>query len=96
MAQQLSETLKPGLSYWLAYDESLEPHMFRVIKYMTTFDGPSPRVGHPPGTHSPLHLLNDEVPRPERPLVLAYPPSPESPHFDSQSLPADRFDQLLA
>lgn len=38
MAQQLSETLKPGLSYWLAYDESLEPHMFRVIKYMTTFE----------------------------------------------------------
>ena len=38
MAQQLSETLKPGLSYWLAYDESPEPHMFRVIKYMTTFE----------------------------------------------------------
>lgn len=35
MAQCLSETLKPGLSYWMAYDESLEPHMFRVIKYET-------------------------------------------------------------
>lgn len=35
MAQPLTETLKPGLSYWLAYDESLEPHKFRVIKYET-------------------------------------------------------------
>lgn len=38
MAHSLSETLKPGLSYWLAYDESLEPHMFRVIKYKTVSD----------------------------------------------------------
>lgn len=35
MAHQLSETLRPGLSYWLAYDESLVPHKFRVIKYET-------------------------------------------------------------
>ena len=33
MAQSLNETLKPDLSYWLAYDESLVPHKFRVIKY---------------------------------------------------------------
>lgn len=33
MAQPLTETLNPGLSYWLAYDESLNPHKFRVIKY---------------------------------------------------------------
>lgn len=33
MVQSLSETLKPALSYWLAYDESLNSHMFRVIKY---------------------------------------------------------------
>lgn len=38
MVQQLSETLKPGISYWLAYDESLDPHLFRVIKYATTFE----------------------------------------------------------
>lgn len=38
MVNQLSDTLDPGLSYWLAYDESLNPHLFRVIKYMTTFD----------------------------------------------------------
>jgi len=38
MVQSLSETVDPGLSYWLAYDESLEPHKFRVIKYMTTFE----------------------------------------------------------
>lgn len=36
MAQHLSEMLRPGLSYWLAYDESLEPHKFRVIKFYTT------------------------------------------------------------
>lgn len=35
MAQPLSEALKPGLSYWLAYDTSLDPHLFRVIKYNT-------------------------------------------------------------
>lgn len=35
MAQPLSETLKPGLSYWYAYDESLNSHKFRVIKYET-------------------------------------------------------------
>lgn len=33
MAQSLTETLNPGLSYWLAYDASLNPHKFRVIKY---------------------------------------------------------------
>lgn len=38
MAHPLSETLVPGLSYWLAYDESLVPHKFRVIKYATTFE----------------------------------------------------------
>ena len=38
MAKSLSETLKPGLSYWLAYDESLNPHKFRVIKYETVSD----------------------------------------------------------
>lgn len=35
MAQSLSETLIPGMSYWLAYDESLNSHLFRVIKYET-------------------------------------------------------------
>lgn len=35
MAQPLSEALKPGLSYWLAYDSSLNSHLFRVIKYST-------------------------------------------------------------
>lgn len=38
MAQSLRELLKPGLSYWLAYDESLNPHKFRVIKYETVSD----------------------------------------------------------
>ena len=38
MAQSLSETLKPGLSYWLAYDETLNPHTFRAIKYETVSD----------------------------------------------------------
>lgn len=33
MAQPLNETLKPDLSYWLAYDESIVSHKFRVIKY---------------------------------------------------------------
>lgn len=35
MAQPLTETVNSGLSYWLAYDESLNPHKFRVIKYET-------------------------------------------------------------
>lgn len=33
MAKPLSKILKPALSYWLAYDNSLNPHRFRVIKY---------------------------------------------------------------
>lgn len=35
MAQQLTETLKPNISYWLAIDEQLDPHKFRVIGYST-------------------------------------------------------------
>lgn len=35
MSQSLSEALKPGLSYWLAYDIGINPHLFRVIKYTT-------------------------------------------------------------
>lgn len=33
MDRSMTDALKPGLSYWLAYDESLNPHKFRVIKY---------------------------------------------------------------
>lgn len=33
MAQYLTETVKSGFSYWIAYDETLNPHKFRVIKY---------------------------------------------------------------
>ena len=33
MAQSLNKTLKRSLSYWLAYDESLNSYPFRVIKY---------------------------------------------------------------
>lgn len=35
MAQQLRETLVPNISYWLAIDEQLDPHKFRVIMYST-------------------------------------------------------------
>lgn len=35
MAQQLNETLVPNISYWLAIDEQLDPHKFRVIRYST-------------------------------------------------------------
>lgn len=35
MGHPLRETQRAGLSYWLAYDESLNPHKFRVIKYET-------------------------------------------------------------
>lgn len=35
MAQQLNETHVPNISYWLAIDEQLDPHRFRVIKYST-------------------------------------------------------------
>lgn len=35
MAQPLTDSLEPGLSYWLAYDETLNSHKFRVIKYET-------------------------------------------------------------
>lgn len=35
MAQQLTETLVPNISYWLAIDEQLDPHKFRVIRYST-------------------------------------------------------------
>lgn len=38
MAQSLTDTLNPVLSYWLAYDASLNPHKFRVIKYETVSD----------------------------------------------------------
>lgn len=33
MAQQLTDTLVPNISYWLAIDEQLDPHKFRVISY---------------------------------------------------------------
>lgn len=35
MAQQLNDTLVPNISYWLAIDEQLDPHKFRVIRYST-------------------------------------------------------------
>lgn len=35
MAQQLNDTLVPSISYWLAIDEQLDPHKFRVISYST-------------------------------------------------------------
>lgn len=35
MAQQLTGTLVPIISYWLAIDEQLDPHKFRVIRYST-------------------------------------------------------------
>lgn len=35
MAQQLNDTLAPNISYWLAIDEQLDPHKFRVISYST-------------------------------------------------------------
>ena len=38
MAQQLNETLVPNISYWLAIDEQLDPHKFRVIRYSTVSD----------------------------------------------------------
>lgn len=33
MAQQLNDTLVPNITYWLAIDEQLDPHKFRVISY---------------------------------------------------------------
>lgn len=38
MAQQLNETLVPNISYWLAIDEQLDSHRFRVIRYSTISD----------------------------------------------------------
>ena len=35
MAQQLTDTLVPNISYWLAIDEQLDSHKFRVIRYST-------------------------------------------------------------
>lgn len=35
MAKQLTDTLVPNISYWLAIDEQLDPHKFRVIRYST-------------------------------------------------------------
>lgn len=35
MGQQLNEALVPNISYWLAIDEQLDPHKFRVISYST-------------------------------------------------------------
>lgn len=35
MAQQLNDTLAPNITYWLAIDEQLDPHKFRVISYST-------------------------------------------------------------
>ena len=34
----LHDTLVPNISYWLAIDEQLDPHKFRVIKYSTVSD----------------------------------------------------------
>lgn len=35
MVQQLNGTLVPNISYWLAIDEQLDSHKFRVISYST-------------------------------------------------------------
>lgn len=34
----LYDTLTPNISYWLAIDEQLDPHKFRVIRYSTISD----------------------------------------------------------
>ena len=34
----LDDALIPFISYWLAIDEQLDPHKFRVIKYSTVSD----------------------------------------------------------
>lgn len=34
----LYDTLTPNISYWLAIDEELDPHRFRVIGYTTISD----------------------------------------------------------
>lgn len=34
----LYDTLTPTISYWLAIDEQLDPHRFRVIRYTTISD----------------------------------------------------------
>ena len=38
MAQQLNETLVPNMSYWLAIDEQLDSHKFRVIRYSSVYE----------------------------------------------------------
>lgn len=38
MGQQLTSTLVPNISYWLAIDEQLDPHKFRVIRYSTIYE----------------------------------------------------------
>lgn len=38
MAHQLTDTLVPNISYWLAIDEQLDSHKFRVIRYSTVSD----------------------------------------------------------
>ena len=35
MAQQLIDTLVSNITYWLAIDEQLDSHKFRVIRYST-------------------------------------------------------------
>lgn len=35
MDQQLTDTLVPSISHWLAIDEQLDSHKFRVISYST-------------------------------------------------------------
>ena len=38
MAQQLTDTPVPSISYWLAIDEQLDSHKFRVIRYSSIFE----------------------------------------------------------
>jgi hypothetical protein len=35
MVQQLTDTRVPNITYWLAIDEQLDTHKFRVIRYST-------------------------------------------------------------
>ena len=38
MVHQLNDTLVPIITYWLAIDEQLDSHKFRVIRYSTVSD----------------------------------------------------------
>lgn len=70
----LYDTLEPTLSYWLAIDEQLDPHRFRVIRYSTIsetfYTTEYGTISHRTGVSDTLVSVK---PKGREPITVVYP-----------------------